>query len=289
MSIMSDNATLSDIDFRPTTGALSRSCGGHKRRRRATLRGDDSRRPRPLRPPRAPAWARPSGSFREISEAEALFFAGAALVRARFRRQIRPAVGRRLARPPRPEIAPPRSRRTCSTGARTRRRCATRSPSPDPARISGRRERSIPPSAPSAAPATPSARSGSPPSPPTCRRRSTSSRAGELAAALEEAAGRGRPAPLAAAAAAEAVIDDRAPTPSRSPCFAPTPRWPRRSAGRSPLPLLAGELFARRSRARDGGRARARPAGASSSRSLTPARRSPPSTWPRTCRAARPG
>ena len=30
-------------------------------------------------PPRAPAWARPSGSFREISEAEALFFAGAAL------------------------------------------------------------------------------------------------------------------------------------------------------------------------------------------------------------------
>src|SRR5208283_3126264 len=35
-------------------------------------------------------------------------------------------------------------------------------------------------------------------------------RAGELGAALEQAAGRGRPAPLAAAAAAEAVIEIRA-------------------------------------------------------------------------------
>ena len=33
----------------------------------------------PSEPLRAPAWARPSGSFRENSEAEALFFAGAAL------------------------------------------------------------------------------------------------------------------------------------------------------------------------------------------------------------------
>ena len=35
--------------------------------------------PAPFEPPRAPAWARPGGSFRENSEAEALFFAGAAL------------------------------------------------------------------------------------------------------------------------------------------------------------------------------------------------------------------
>src|SRR5208282_5591960 len=35
--------------------------------------------PVPLEPPRAPTWARPSGSFREISEGEALFFAGATL------------------------------------------------------------------------------------------------------------------------------------------------------------------------------------------------------------------
>src|SRR5208337_3279277 len=35
--------------------------------------------PVPLEPPRAPAWARPVGSFRDLSEGEALFFAGAAL------------------------------------------------------------------------------------------------------------------------------------------------------------------------------------------------------------------
>ena len=35
--------------------------------------------PAPFEPLRAPAWARLSGSFRENSEAEALFFAGAAL------------------------------------------------------------------------------------------------------------------------------------------------------------------------------------------------------------------
>ncbi len=33
----------------------------------------------PLELPRAPVWARPGGSFREHSEVEALFFAGAAL------------------------------------------------------------------------------------------------------------------------------------------------------------------------------------------------------------------
>src|SRR5208283_3118205 len=35
--------------------------------------------PVPFEPPRVPAWARPSGSFRDTSEAEALYFAGAAL------------------------------------------------------------------------------------------------------------------------------------------------------------------------------------------------------------------
>ena len=35
--------------------------------------------PVPFEPPRAPAWARPSGSFRENSEADAVYFAGAAL------------------------------------------------------------------------------------------------------------------------------------------------------------------------------------------------------------------
>ena len=35
--------------------------------------------PVPFEPPRAPAWARPGGALRDVSEAEALFFAGAAL------------------------------------------------------------------------------------------------------------------------------------------------------------------------------------------------------------------
>ena len=35
--------------------------------------------PTPFIPPRAPAWARPERNLREISEGEALFFAGAAL------------------------------------------------------------------------------------------------------------------------------------------------------------------------------------------------------------------
>ena len=35
--------------------------------------------PVPFPPARAPSWARPSGSLRDLSEAEALFFAGAAL------------------------------------------------------------------------------------------------------------------------------------------------------------------------------------------------------------------
>ncbi len=35
--------------------------------------------PVPFEPPRAPAWARLSGSFRDHSEVEALYFAGAAL------------------------------------------------------------------------------------------------------------------------------------------------------------------------------------------------------------------
>ena len=59
--------------------------------------------PVPFEPPRAPAWARPSGSFREISEGEALFFAGAALSALDFVAEIGPAVGRRVPPPPRPE------------------------------------------------------------------------------------------------------------------------------------------------------------------------------------------
>ncbi len=75
---MSDNAKLSDIEsgrqvgrFRLRTVAISAAVSYVSKMIRAELA--------PLELPRAPAWARLSGSFRDNSEAEALFFAGAAL------------------------------------------------------------------------------------------------------------------------------------------------------------------------------------------------------------------
>ena len=65
--------------MRSTGGALSPPDDGHKRRRRLRFPAMIRAEPVPSEPPRAPAWARPSGSFRDNSEAEALFFAGAAL------------------------------------------------------------------------------------------------------------------------------------------------------------------------------------------------------------------
>ena len=98
-------------------------------------------------PPRAPTWARPSGSFRDHSEAEALFFAGAALSALDSVCQIRPAVGRRVAPPPGPEK---RRRRGAEPAQPARGRGgarATPSPSRGPGRSSGRRDGSTPRSA----------------------------------------------------------------------------------------------------------------------------------------------
>ena len=72
-----------------------------------------------------------------------------------------------------------------------------------------------------------------------------SGNAAEIAAALRETGGRGRPAPIAAAAAAEAVIALRADAePLAIFCadaaLARSLGWP------TPLPLLASELFLRR-------------------------------------------
>src|SRR5271166_2266182 len=62
-----------------TGGALSPPCCGHKRRRRVRFPLMIRAEPVAFEPPRAPSWARPGGSFRDHSEAEALYFAGAAL------------------------------------------------------------------------------------------------------------------------------------------------------------------------------------------------------------------
>ena len=72
-----------------------------------------------------------------------------------------------------------------------------------------------------------------------------SGKAAELAAALRETGGRGRPAPIAAAAAAEAVIALKPDAEPLAIC-APTPRWPGALSWPTPLPLLASELFLRR-------------------------------------------
>ena len=125
----------------------------------------------------------------------------------------------------------------------------------------------MPPSARCAVPTTRAAPSASPPSPPTCSRRSTRQKAAELAAALRKVGAPGRPAPVAAAAAAQAVIALRADAEPLAIWFADAAlakslNWP------FAVPLLAGELFGVAPRARDGGRARARPAGSSSRRSL---------------------
>ena len=76
---MSDKARLSDIEFGRHLGRFCVPAGGHKRRTSGIVATMIRVDPVPFEPPRAPAWARPSGSFREISEGEALFFAGAAL------------------------------------------------------------------------------------------------------------------------------------------------------------------------------------------------------------------
>ena len=69
--------------------------------------------------------------------------------------------------------------------------------------------------------------------------------AAELAAALKEAGGRGRPAPVVAAAAAEAVMGLR-PNAEPLAIFCADAALARNLGWPTPLPLLASELFARR-------------------------------------------
>ena len=110
--------------------------------------------PVPFEPPRAPAWARPSGSFCDHSEAEALFFAGAALSALDSVAEIRPAVGRRLAPPPGAEKRR-RGGAEPAQPARGRGGAARRGRPRNPARSSGRRDGSTPRSATFASPGDP--------------------------------------------------------------------------------------------------------------------------------------
>ena len=165
--------------------------------------------PAPSEPLRAPAWARPGGSFRDNSEAEALFFAGAALSALdSVAKSDPPWAGvwrRRLALKSAAAVAANLlNRREDEAALRDAIALAKPGQELGPAGrvyaafriLAGpgdpfRPERLAAVAADLQAPLDPQ-------------------KAAELAAALREAGGRGRPAPVAAAAAAEAVIALRA-------------------------------------------------------------------------------
>lgn len=205
--------------------------------------------------PHAPAWARPSGNSRDISEAEALFCAGAALSaldavvrsapawagawRARLALKSAAAVAQNLL-----------GRREDESALRDAVALAKPGQELGPAgkvyaafrSLGGpgdpfRPERLAAVAADLMAPLDPD-------------------RAGELAAALKAVGARGRPAPIAAAAAAEAAIETRADAEplafwAADAALAKALNWP------VPVALLAGELVSRKSL---GERRRPRPA-----------------------------
>ncbi len=200
--------------------------------------------PAPFDLPRVPAWARARGNWREISEAEALFFAGAALSaldpvarsdppwagawRARLALKSAAAVAQNLLKRREDEaalrdaVALAKPGQDLGPAGRVYGAFRTLCGPGDPFRPKGLAAVSADLQAPL-----------------------DLDRAGELAAALEQAVGRGRPAPLAAAAAAEAAIKVRADAePLALYCadaaLARALGWP------VALPLLAGEIFQRR-------------------------------------------
>ena len=212
----------------------------------------------PLELPRAPAWARPSGSVREHSEAEALYFAGAALAAVdSVVRSDPPWAGvwrRRLAlKSAAAAVANLLNRREDEAALRDAIALGKPGQELGPAgrvyavfRTLADRGESFRPERLAAV----AADLQSPLDP---------QKAAELAAALREAGGRGRPAPIAAAAAAGSVIALRADAEplaiwAADAALARALSWP------TPLPLLASELFARRA-AGEGRRPRAGEAG----------------------------
>jgi hypothetical protein len=200
--------------------------------------------PAPFQPPRAPAWARPDVNFRENSEAEALYFAGAALAaldsvaqsdsawagawRARLALKSAAAAAQNLL-----------NRREDEAALRDAVALAKAGQDLGPAGKVYAAFRRLGPGDPfrperlAAVAADLMTPFGA-------------ERAGELAAALRDVGARGRPAPIAAAAAAEAAIKARADAEplalwAADAALARALGWP------VPLPLLAGELFQRQS------------------------------------------
>jgi hypothetical protein len=198
----------------------------------------------PFEPPRAPAWARPDRNWRDFSEAEALFYAGAALAaldpvakseppwagawRSRLALKSAAAVAQNLlARREdqsalRDAVALAKPGHALGPAGKIYAAFRTLCDPGDPLRP----ERLSAAAAELMAPLDPD-------------------RAGELAAALKEGSGRGRPAPLVAAEAAETVMKLRAGAEPLAlwvadAALARSLGWP------VPVPLLAGEVLSRR-------------------------------------------
>src|SRR5208337_389094 len=198
----------------------------------------------PSEPPRAPAWARLSGSFGENSEAEALFFAGAALSALDSVARSDPCWAgvwrRRLALKSAAAVAQNLLKRREDEAA-LRDAIALGKPGQDlgPAGRVYAAFRILAGPGDPLRPARLSAVAADLQAP------FDSGNTAELAAALRETGGRGRPAPIAAAAAAEAVIALRADTEPLA-IFCADAALARNLGWPTPLPLLASELFLRR-------------------------------------------
>ena len=200
--------------------------------------------PAPFEPLRAPAWARPGGSFRDNSEADALFFAGAALSaldsvvrsdppwagawRRRLALKSAAAVVQNLLNRREDEfalrdaVALAKPGQELGPAGRVYAAFRTLCGAGDPFRP----ERLSAVAAGLQSPLDPG-------------------RAGNLTSVLSEAVMRGRPAPVVAAEAAVAVTTLRADAEplaiwAADAALATALGWP------TPLPLLASELFARR-------------------------------------------
>ena len=228
-------------------------------------RGDDcARRAGPLRTPPRPGLGAPKhGSFGGHSEAEALFFAGAALSALDSGLRSEPAVGRRLAPASGAEIrdrsgAEPAQPTRGRGGAPGRDRPREARPG---ARTGGTGLRRVPDAR--AVPTTLFAPSASPPSPPTCSRRSTRQRRRSSPPPCGQSA---RPAgrPQSPRPRLPKRWSRCGPTPSRLPSIAPTPRWPRPWVGQRHCRFSPASSSCAAPQARDGDRARAKPAGRSS-------------------------
>ena len=201
--------------------------------------------PHALDLPRAPVWARPGGNLREISEAEALFFAGAALSALDSVAKTEPpwagAWRARLALKSAAAVAQTLLNRREDEAA-LRDAIALAKPGQDlgPAGKAYSAFRTLSGPGEPFHPARLAAVAADLQAPLDL------DRAGALAAALKEAVVRGRPAPLAAAAAAEAVITIRVDAEPLAlwvadAALARILGWP------VPVPLLAGELFSGKS------------------------------------------